>query len=122
MPVILAAPPSIPSHNNVFGYEENDRGELIRQKNTEKVHTGVKEDRVGPGEYALNVKKNLKGTTKWVKPDLSDKIKEIKSKKAAALPGPGSYEPPADAVNPIYKGNKSSVFASRVPRAQSSAA
>ena len=27
---LLPNPPSIPSHNNVFGYEENGRGELIR--------------------------------------------------------------------------------------------
>jgi hypothetical protein len=34
-------PPSIPSHEYVFGYEE-ENGELVRQKNTEKVHLGVK--------------------------------------------------------------------------------
>jgi len=28
--ILLPNPPSIPSHNNVFGYEENARGELIR--------------------------------------------------------------------------------------------
>ena len=28
---MLPNPPSIPSHNNVFGYEENEKGELIRQ-------------------------------------------------------------------------------------------
>lgn len=44
-------PPSIPSHENVFGYEENDVGELMRQKNTENVHTGVGKDTVGPGQY-----------------------------------------------------------------------
>ena len=32
---IQTNPPSIPSHNNVFGYEEDNRGNLIRQKNTE---------------------------------------------------------------------------------------
>ena len=45
-------PPSIPSHEYVFGYEE-ENGELVRQKNTEKVHTGVKKDTVGPGEYEI---------------------------------------------------------------------
>ena len=58
MPALLPNPPSIPSHNNVFGYEENAVGELIRQKNTEKVHTGIKEDKVGPGEYQYDVKKS----------------------------------------------------------------
>lgn len=47
-------PPSIPSHENVFGYEENDTGELVKQKNTDKVYTGVKQDTVGPGQYDIN--------------------------------------------------------------------
>ena len=47
----MTNPPSIPSHNNVFGYEENEKGELVKQNNTEKVHTGVKSDTVGPGNY-----------------------------------------------------------------------
>lgn len=45
-------PPSIPSHDFVFGYEE-DNGELVRQRNNDKVHTGVKNDTVGPGEYEI---------------------------------------------------------------------
>lgn len=37
----------------MFGYEENDKGELIKSKNIDKVngHTGVKSDTVGPGKY-----------------------------------------------------------------------
>jgi hypothetical protein len=42
-------PPSIPSHDNVFGYEENETGDLIKQKNSEKVYAGVGKDMVGPG-------------------------------------------------------------------------
>ena len=45
-------PPSIPSHDFVFGYEE-ENGELVRQKNNESKHTGVKTDTVGPGEYDI---------------------------------------------------------------------
>lgn len=60
-------PPSIPSHENVFGYEENAKGELIRQKNTEKVFTGQREDTVGPGQYQLELKKTKRGPTKWIK-------------------------------------------------------
>jgi hypothetical protein len=30
---MLQNAPSIPSHQNVFGYEENERGELVKQKN-----------------------------------------------------------------------------------------
>ena len=43
--------PSIPSHDLVFGYEENFRGELIRQAGTQLKHKGEKSDMVGPGEY-----------------------------------------------------------------------
>jgi hypothetical protein len=37
----ISNPPSIPSHDFVFGYEEDPKGHLVRQKNTEQVHTGV---------------------------------------------------------------------------------
>lgn len=61
--------PSIPSHNNVFGYEENQRGELIKQKNAIKTYKGVGEDRVGPGDYDPNVfPKSAGPTTEWKKP------------------------------------------------------
>lgn len=48
--------PSIPSHDNVFGYEENEKGELIKSKNVDRIngHTGVKSDTVGPGKYDVN--------------------------------------------------------------------
>lgn len=65
-------PPSIPSHDNVFGYEENEKGMLIKSKNADKNsgHTGVKNDTVGPGKYDLV--KGM-GTTskgfKWHKPE-----------------------------------------------------
>ena len=29
----MASPPSIPSHDSVFGYEEADNGRVIKQKN-----------------------------------------------------------------------------------------
>jgi hypothetical protein len=65
---MMPNPPSIPSHNNVFGYEENDQGQLIRQTNAEKTYAGDKKDSVGPGNYeAPQIKKNT-GTTKWVPP------------------------------------------------------
>lgn len=47
-------PPSIPSHENVYGYEQDHRGNLIRQKNTEQVTTGIKDDMVGPGSYNIH--------------------------------------------------------------------
>lgn len=115
VPIFNPNPPSIPSHNNVFGYEENARGMLIKQKNTELVHTGDKTDKVGPGEYEVNIKKTTKGPTRWVKPN-------EREEKGVLQPGPGHYQPPQSTLNPIYKNNKTSVFASRVPRVASSTA
>ena len=113
---MLANPPSIPSHNNIFGYEENQRGELIRQKDTETKHTGYLDDHVGPGEYDVSMKKSTKGQTKWVKSELAEKVIGIMEKRRVNVPGPGHYKPPLSSVNPVYKNNKSSVFASGVPR------
>lgn len=45
-----AAPPSIPSHNSVFGYEYAE-GKFIQQQNPEKHFSGVGPDKVGPGHY-----------------------------------------------------------------------
>lgn len=42
-------PPSIPSHNNVFGYEETLEKNLVRQNNPESGFSGEKMDTVGPG-------------------------------------------------------------------------
>jgi hypothetical protein len=42
----------------VFGYEETDEGDLIKQKNPEKVHTGSGKDSVGPGSYEQAAKFN----------------------------------------------------------------
>jgi hypothetical protein len=61
--------PSIPSHNNVYGYEENNNGELVRQKNAIKTYKGVGVDRVGPGDYDPNsFSKSAGPLTEWKKP------------------------------------------------------
>ena len=41
-----ADPPSIPSHNQVFGYEETPEGEVIPQQNPDKIYSGEKGDTV----------------------------------------------------------------------------
>lgn len=50
-------PPSIPSHDNVFGYEEvgpdGSKKKLVRQTNTEKIYAGDQKDSVGPGNYEV---------------------------------------------------------------------
>lgn len=52
---MMPNPPSIPSHNNVFGYEEDGHGKMVRQKNTEKVYAGDIKDSVGPGNYEIMI-------------------------------------------------------------------
>ena len=108
-------PPSIPSHGMVFGYEENDKGELVRQTNIEKMHSGVKTDTVGPGEY--EVVQPLGGTKKgptWHVPKSS--LKKEEAKLEAGLPGPGYYNADKVDIFPIYKYKPSSVFVSKVAR------
>lgn len=69
---LLPNPPSIPSHENVFGYEINNRGDLVRQPNPDKVFTGLKDDKVGPQNYEINQSKVTRGVTKWTKPKTAD--------------------------------------------------
>ena len=119
---MLPNPPSIPSHNNVFGYEENEKGELVRQKNTEKTYTGTHEDRVGPGNYEIDNRVNTKGQTKWIQPsEIPDKVVAIQREKKGNDPGPGHYLNPTQGGMPLYKHNRSSVFASGVSRDSRSA-
>ena len=49
----MQSPPSIPSHECVFGYEEADQGMLIKQTNPIVMHKGEKGDTIGPGQYTL---------------------------------------------------------------------
>ena len=85
------------------------------------VHAGTGVDTVGPGEYEVNVKKVTRGPTKWVVSDVPERVFDKKKEKIGLEPGPGHYKPPISSINPIYKNNKSSAFASRVPRTSSSA-
>lgn len=56
----MQSPPSIPSHNNVFGYEEASHGMLIKQTNPDIIFAGEKGDTIGPGHYNIpsSFKKN----------------------------------------------------------------
>ena len=58
-------PPSIPSHQAVYGYNEDQRGVLIRSDGPDKILTGDGNDKVGPGDYDVNMRKQSKGVTKW---------------------------------------------------------
>lgn len=43
----------------MFGYEENHRGELVKQSNSEVVLTGVGCDTAGPGSYEVAIKRKV---------------------------------------------------------------
>jgi len=102
---LMPNPPSIPSHNNVYGYEENAKGELIRQTNSEKVYAGDGRDCVGPGNYEIShAAKQAKGPTKWIPPSQkSTKLRAIQREKLGMQPGPGHYQPAINSVLPLYK-------------------
>ena len=106
-------PPSIPSHDNVFGYEENEGGDLVKQRNPDKLVTGVGKDTIGPGNY--DVVKNLgdakKGPT-WHLP--KNQRKNIVGEPKSDPPGPGHYNAEKVDIFPIYKYKPSSVFVSKV--------
>ena len=110
-------PPSIPSHDFVFGYEE-ENGELVRQKNTEKVHLGTKNDTVGPGEYEVpralghsqrgmrwHPPKNQKGKgmASLGTRNSTSAVGATGGPAAADTPGPGHYLAEKTDLAPIYK-------------------
>lgn len=45
----ISNPPSIPSHENVFGYESTNEGMLIRKANPDEYYSGKNNDTIGPG-------------------------------------------------------------------------
>ena len=49
----MQSPPSIPSHEHVFGYEEARKGMLVKQTNPDDTHKGEKGDTIGPGQYDI---------------------------------------------------------------------
>lgn len=118
-------PPSIPSHLSVFGYEENENGQLVKQKSNQIGFTGIKADKVGPGDYeVLNAKnivhKTVTGVVTWKKPPLRPEpgSNEKEKHKTEDMPGPGQYN--LEANRPQKQ--LSSMFVSKVPRSTSSVA
>lgn len=68
----IVNPPSIPSHMNIFGYDENEQGQLIKQTSNLIGFTGNSDDHVGPGDYDVGHVKSLgqshSGVVAWKKP------------------------------------------------------
>jgi hypothetical protein len=90
-------------------------GDLIKQKNPEKVYTGIGRDRVGPGQYeSVNeIATKVKGTD-WH----SSKMKRTApgEENKGIMVGPGQYNSEKQEIFPVYKYKQSSVFASKVQR------
>lgn len=117
-------PPSIPSHNAIFGYEETEGrsglpsdGDLLRQRNPDVVFSGEGEDKIGPGHYSVNPsmggpnKRNIKGA-QW---HLSkSKRSMVESQALPEAVGPGSYDIKIQKDSPHKANKQSSIFASRV--------
>jgi len=109
----MQSPPSIPSHESVFGYEEANKGMLIRQSNPDKMFKGEKGDTIGPGQYNIPgsfEKKKSKGLS-WQRSKSKRDLYNMKNKTNVDFSTPRDYN-----IFPIYKFKNSSVFASQVPR------
>lgn len=114
----MQSPPSIPSHDNVFGYEEADKGLLLKQTNPDKIYKGEKGDTIGPGQY--NIPSAFETKTKGVSWQRSKSKRDLLGGKKQDDIGPGQYNTDKALLNqnifPIYKFKNSSIFASKVPR------
>ncbi|OMJ91288.1 hypothetical protein SteCoe_6179 [Stentor coeruleus] len=105
--------PSIPAQGQVFGYEENNTGDLISQKNPNAVFSGNQLDSVGPGQYNPKVIDDIYGSkgTIWHK---SNSKREIHASNGSSNLGPGTYTDLRG--NSIYKLKSSTAFASACKR------
>jgi len=112
---MLTNPPSIPSHNSVFGYEENIDGELIQQPNPERLFTGRQNDAIGPGQYEIKGMTSRRTGTDWH----SSKVSRLKFTDCEAMKyqvGPGSYDTLRGIGTSKQKAKGTSSFTSIVPK------
>lgn len=108
---------------NIFGYDENPLGQLVKQQTQMVGFTGTATDRVGPGDYDVAtseaiLRKQVLGVTTWRKPEEPPElIKSIQDLKRKA-PGPGDYQQIQIANDIKASGRGTSSFKSNVQRAQ----
>lgn len=110
-----SSPPSIPSHNHVFGYEEDLEGELVQQPNPDTVFSGVKQDTVGPGQYEVRGMPSRRTGTNWHSSRASRFVfteSEAKNSKV----GPGTYDVVRGVGQSKSKAKGTSSFTSAVPK------
>lgn len=111
----LPSAPSIPAPKQAFGYDETPSGELIMQKNPEKVFTGTPEDCVGPGHYDIRLPGEYPKGASW---GLSKGTKSSNPLPSTSPDiGPGSYNQLPGSLAPMYKFQPSAVFQSATKRA-----
>ena len=108
-----AGAPSIPAHDQSFGYEETDEGELRMQRPPDGGYSGVSGHRsAGPGEYDP-----LKATSltrrAGVMPDFGNsRVPRSLFSESRDVPGPGAYARDDGAG----RARPSAAFLSRVPQ------
>lgn len=108
--------PSIPAKTQGFGYDETQSGEMIQQKNPEKVHDGTPRNSVGPGQYhARHIDEiwRSKGTS-WHKS--RTKRSAVSAPATGETVGPGSYSDVPVRGAPLLKYQPSAAFASHSKR------
>lgn len=112
-------PPSIPSHDFVFGYEVQN-GTVKKQDNPEKYFKGEKEDTVGPGHY--NAKTQVRDprvkTMNFGKQTSTRNAVPIEKDKDLDI-APGQYNLDKVEAFPVYKLKQSASFMSKVNRTTS---
>lgn len=102
--------PSIPS--NILGYTDEDETCLKPNKLPSNYHTGLGNDKVGPGQYKLKDSYDLrkhKGYT-WKKPMFTNKRNDQNN-----ILGPGCYNVSSEII-PLYKYKSSAAFSSNLTR------
>lgn len=111
----MQSAPSIPSHDNVYGYEQVREGVVVKHANPKPGYQGLKSDCIGPGHYEVpsifspNKSKGLN----WQRSRSKRELELVKNKE---IIGPGQYNLDRMSLFPIYKFQTSSVFSSKVPR------
>ena len=80
--------PSIPTKHQSYGFEEDDKGNLVEQKPVYPGYTGLKHDTVGPMDYNPTYGLRSKKTTNFSK---GSKRSLGLSKEQLQGPGPGYY-------------------------------
>mgnify|MGYP003684475085 CR=1 FL=1 len=117
-----ANPPSIPTANQSFGYEETEHGELVMQRAPNAASSAGGHKALGPGAY------NPDAAMKWTRPSGfstawgNSRVQRKVFDAPSTTPGPGAYATCKDAAAPRARGKVvgSAAFVSRVPLASQS--